>query len=69
MNRLTMPPREKVIPGRRTHVHPGCGHGCACYNSATPDCRRCQTEAFNAAMAKRHYEDSLTTEELLERRA
>jgi len=69
--RISRPVRKPPIPGRITHKH-ACGHYDACYLpqfAPTTDCRRCATERFNAVMAKRHREDSMTTEELLERRS
>lgn len=54
--------------GRPRHIH-DCGHGCDCYVPSREVCRNCQTKAFNDAMAQRYREDSLTTEQLLERRA
>lgn len=69
--RIQMPAREKVIPGRQTHMHM-CGHYDACYLpqfAQTTDCRRCVTERFNGLMAKRYREDSMSTKALLEERS
>lgn len=66
---MTFPHMRAAVAPRTVHVHAGCGHGCICRSKGRASCRTCRTEAFNAAMARRRYEDSLTTEQLLTRRA
>ncbi len=53
---------------RAPHEHL-CLHVDRCYRPKADACPMCQSEAFQIAMLRRRYEDSLTTEQLLARRA
>ncbi len=66
---VTFPHMRAAVAPPTEQVHHACGHACFCHTASRESCSACRTAAFDAAMAARRYEDGLTTEQLLERRA
>ncbi len=66
---VTFPHMRAAVAPPTEHVHHGCEHTCLCRTPSRESCGACRTAAFDAAMVTRRYEDALTTEQLLMRRA